>query len=253
MKNQIYLLLIFSLFINTLSLAQDNTEFIAANEQYNLENYDTAILNYTEILNTGFHSPELYFNLGTAYYKLDSLAQSIYFYEKGLLYFPRNKDLKQNLEFVNNLIIDDIDDISSNLIKNKILKNINYIDLKPWSYISIIFSLITSVLFLLYYFSNKSRIKKIFFSFFVIMFLLTISNLIINFNIYNFENNTISAIIFRKEIDVKLEPNDKSNILFKLHEGTKVQVIENFDDKWLKIMLLDGQTGWIIKNQIKIL
>jgi SH3-like domain-containing protein len=85
------------------------------------------------------------------------------------------------------------------------------------------------------------------------MFLLTISNLIINFNIYNFENNTISAIIFRKEIDVKLEPNDKSNILFKLHEGTKVQVIENFDDKWLKIMLLDGQTGWIIKNQIKIL
>jgi SH3-like domain-containing protein len=41
--------------------------------------------------------------------------------------------------------------------------------------------------------------------------------------------------------------------LFKLHEGTKVQVIENFDDKWLKIMLLDGQTGWIIKNQIKIL
>ena len=43
MKNQIYLLLIFSLFINTLSLAQDNTEFIAANEQYNLENYDTVI------------------------------------------------------------------------------------------------------------------------------------------------------------------------------------------------------------------
>jgi SH3-like domain-containing protein len=85
------------------------------------------------------------------------------------------------------------------------------------------------------------------------MFLLTISNLTINFYISNFENNSLSAIIFSKEVEIKLEPNKRSDTLFNLHEGTKVQIIENFDDQWVKIMLSDGQIGWIIKNQIKIL
>ena len=41
--------------------------------------------------------------------------------------------------------------------------------------------------------------------------------------------------------------------LSELNEGTKVEVIENFDMDWLKIKLSNGQTGWIIKNQIKII
>ena len=43
----------------------------------------------------------------------------------------------------------------------------------------------------------------------------------------------------------------KSEVLFEIHEGTKVEVIENFDMDWLKIKLSNGQIGWIIKNQIK--
>ena len=253
MKNQFYLLFIISLFFYDVSNANQDNKFISANEQYNLENYNTAVFKYKEILDSGFHSPELYFNLGSAYYKLDSIAQSIYFYEKGLIHFPRNEDLKQNLQFVNNLIIDDIDDISRNLIENRIIEVFNYIELNTWSYISIVFSLISSLIFIIYYFLNSVRFKKFYFTLFCVMFLLTISNLTINFYISNFENNSLSAIIFSKEVEIKLEPNKRSDTLFNLHEGTKVQIIENFDDQWVKIMLSDGQIGWIIKNQIKIL
>ena len=75
--------LFFILVIN-LSFSQQNDVFVGANEKYNSLDFVGAIEKYNELLIGGFHSPELYFNLGNAYYKLDSLAQSIYYYEKGL-------------------------------------------------------------------------------------------------------------------------------------------------------------------------
>ncbi len=84
--------LFFVLFVN-LSFSQQNDIFVVANEKYNSLDFVGAIEKYNELLKGGFHSSELYFNLGNAYYKLDSLAQSIYYYEKGLKYFPNDSSL----------------------------------------------------------------------------------------------------------------------------------------------------------------
>ena len=60
------------------------------------------------------------------------------------------------------------------------------------------------------------------------------------------------AIIFDQEVIVKTEPNDRSDIAFTLHEGTKVNVLEEFDS-WKKIELTDGQTGWLLSESLKVL
>jgi SH3-like domain-containing protein len=77
--------------------------------------------------------------------------------------------------------------------------------------------------------------------------------LFINFEIYNSQRNLEFGIVFEEVIEVNFEPNDKSEVLFEIHEGTKIEVIENFDKDWLKIKLSNGQIGWVIKNQIKII
>ena len=102
--------LFFFLLIN-LSFSQQNDIFIVANEKYNSSDFVGAIEKYNELLMGGIHSSELYFNLGNAYYKLDSIAQSIYHYEKGLKYFPNDNSLIQNLEYLNNLTVDDIESL----------------------------------------------------------------------------------------------------------------------------------------------
>jgi SH3-like domain-containing protein len=51
---------------------------------------------------------------------------------------------------------------------------------------------------------------------------------------------------------VKSEPNARSQETFVLHEGTKVQVLDQLDD-WRKIELEDGSTGWLQKENIKML
>lgn len=83
--------------------------------------------------------------------------------------------------------------------------------------------------------------------------MLTSSLLFVNFKIYNVQTTIEFGIVYKDVIEVNFEPNEKSEVLFEIHEGTKVEIIENFDTDWLKIKLSNGQTGWVIKNQIKII
>jgi uncharacterized protein YgiM (DUF1202 family) len=57
--------------------------------------------------------------------------------------------------------------------------------------------------------------------------------------------------VFSQEIDVKLEPNLKSESVFRLHEGAKIRLVESFQENWSKIKLSDGKTGWIPNDAFK--
>ena len=47
------------------------------------EYYEQKIL-YKKILESGEHSAALYFNIGNCYYRLNNVAESIFFFEKAL-------------------------------------------------------------------------------------------------------------------------------------------------------------------------
>ena len=66
------------------------------------------------------------------------------------------------------------------------------------------------------------------------------------------EESNQPAIVFAKEAIVTSEPNNTGAKTFELHEGTKVQMLENLSG-WVKISLSDGQTGWIQESDIKAL
>ena len=56
----------------------------------------------------------------------------------------------------------------------------------------------------------------------------------------------------REESSIKSEPNVSSQQVFVIHAGTKVSVLDQLDE-WNKIKLADGKTGWIQKNELKLL
>ena len=41
-----------------------------------------------------------------------------------------------------------------------------------------------------------------------------------------------------------------SEVVFILHEGTKVQIIEQ-DDNWVRIKLVNGKDGWLPTTDLK--
>ena len=254
MKKIIFAINIIWMVFPSILSAQINVEniFSQANELYNKGSYIEAINNYKEIIKNDFHSAELYYNLGNAYYRLDSIASSVYYYEKALQLNPNDRQIIDNLELINKTLVDEIDPITITLIESILNSISNIFYFETWGYIYIFFSFLFVALFLSYYFANSSRVKRLTFVLLCISSIFILVSLINGNKGYNNYINNEYAVIYSYETDLKTEPNYRSETLFMLHEGTKIQVLENYNN-WIKIRLVNGQVGYIQLIDVKIL
>ena len=243
--------IIFTLFIlNFQSQVED--VFDEGNILYNKGKYIEAIDKYNSIIMAGKESSELYYNLGNAYYKINNIANSIYYFEKSLLLDPNNKETKNNLVFSQNMTIDRIETVPVNQLTKFISNFTNIFDYSTWIFNAILFEFLSMIVFSLYLFSKNSRVKKRYFSFGSIFLICFIIFLIVGINSKsNFERNN-PAILFENRISFKSEPNERSEEIFILNEGTKVNVLEKLNE-WSQIELLNGSKGWILNSTYQLI
>ena len=235
-----------------LGFAQNDQIFEQANALYNEGKYAEAIDKYESILNSNIHSSELYFNLGNANYKLNNIAPSIYYYEKALLLSPNDKEIKNNLAFAKNMTIDAIDKVPQVGFSRLINNVVNTFNTDTWAKFAIGGVLAFVLLFLMYHFSYSTSRKRIAFIVSIVSLFVACFSVAMAFQKESLDKKDNPAIVFTQESRVKSEANKTSEEVFRLHEGTKVQVLETYED-WNKIQLSDNSTGWIPSKDIKLL
>lgn len=247
------ILYIIALFFVTISVAQNSDAFNKANVFYNEGKFQDAISTYESILENNVHSAELYFNLANSYYKLNRIAPSIYYYEKALQLSPNDVDIKNNLSFAQNMTIDAIDKVPEVGFSRLVKKITNSYSFDVWAKIAIVCVMLFVILFLVYYFAYETLKKRLsFIGSFILLFMAFIT-VFFAFQKSAIDKKNNPAIVFSQESDVKTEPNLRSESAFQLHEGTKIQVIETYNDTWVKIQIANGKTGWITSEDIKLL
>lgn len=230
--------------------AQNQSLFDQGNKLYNQGKYAEAIEKYKAILDTKNHSEALYFNLANAHYKLNNIAPSIYYYEKALQLAPNDPEVKNNLAFAKNMTIDAIDTVPDAGF-SKLIKNITGImSFDNWAKVAVGSVVLFVLLFLVYYFTYSTFKKRLAFVTSNLFLFVAVISVIIAFHKYNLYKNDNEAIVFAQESTVKNEPNIRSNEVFRLHEGTKVKILDTINN-WKKIKLADGKTGWIENEDIK--
>lgn len=249
MKKLLYIL---SFLFCTIVLSQKQALFEQGNTFYNEGKYAEAIDKYSVVLETNNHSPELYYNLANAHYKLNNIAPSIYFYEKALQLSPNDEDIKNNLSYANNMTIDAIDAIPESGFVKILNRSTNTLSFDGWSKVSVGLVFCFVMLFLVYYFAFSSLKKRLAFIGSLAALCLVFVTLAFAFHKYNLDKINNPAIVFVQETKVKTDPNNRSEESFRLHEGTKVQVLESYNN-WEKIKIADGKTGWVISDDIKLL
>jgi tetratricopeptide (TPR) repeat protein len=227
-----------------------DTLFTQANTHYKNGKYSEALKTYREIEKTGRKSADLYYNLGNTYYKLNQIAPSIYYYEKALLLQPNLADAKHNLAFAQRMSIDAFDVLPKTLLQ-RINESIIYpVSYNSWAWLSVFFAFLSGLFFLLYYFSQYTDKKRIYFILSFVNIALLLLFLSFAFKAQHHYDKEQPAIVFSPKVSVKSEPLLSANESFVLHEGTKVQVEKSVDD-WYKIKLSDGKIGWIPKADIR--
>ena len=249
MKNILFLLLMIA---NVVVAQNVDTLFVSANELYRNAAFEEAIKKYKKIESQDTVSSELYLNLGNAYYKLNKVGPSIFYYEKALKLDPLNVDVKNNLIFAKRLALDNIEEVPKTVfqrINKNYLQKLSYND---WAIVVVVLSFSSAIFFLLFYFGYSSTRKRLYFTTSGISLLLLIFSIFITYNQYSQTTKNIEAIVFVKKTAVRNAPTFNSEEIFILHEGTKVMVLDAVDN-WKKIKLIDGKQGWMIADEIKLL
>ncbi|MFK5973639.1 MAG: tetratricopeptide repeat protein [Flavobacteriaceae bacterium] len=243
---------LFVLLMCVTASAQNEALFNKGTDAYNEGEYEKAIQNYMGILNDGQHSAELYFNLGNTHYKLNQIAPSIYYYEKALLLQPKDAEILNNLAYAQNMTLDAIEILPETGI-SKIYTSISrFLSFDQWAYAAVTFIILFVFLYIAFYYFKYATQKRLAFISSLVSLVIGVVSFIFAFVLSNDFKADRPAIVFADEVTIKSEPNDRSQEVFKLHEGTKVNVLEELND-WKKIRIIDGKTGWVASSALKVL
>lgn len=239
--NKLSLILVFLISFN---LYGNDSLFVSANSDYANQEYNAAIKKYNLILSSKLESPELYYNLANSFFKINEIHQAIYYYEKALKIKPDFDDAKENLEICNLQLIDKIEEIPELMITSLYNNIINFLSLKNWIYLTLIFIWVSLIIFSYNSFVKKNK-KSVLYLVMFSFFLLFITTKKHNQNI-----NVKEAIIYSSVINVMSAPSEQSTNLFSLHIGTKVK-IEDQIENWVNISIANGKKGWVLIENLK--
>jgi len=246
--------LIITLFICCLStavLAQNNS-FAQANELYGKGKYQEAAALYESILKTQGVAPELYYNLGNAYYKMNETGLSILNYERALRLSPRYENAKVNLELAQLRVVDNVKQISTFFVKRWIEVINKTLTSNQWLFLSVSLFALTIVFVLLFIFSYSQTIRRSSFYFALILFIISMVSVTFSYVRKNQLDAHKEAIIMVGTVTAKSSPDKSGTILFQLHEGTKVS-IESYLGNWTEIKLGNGDIGWIENTNYEVI
>lgn len=250
-------LLLLPLWIASLSLsAQETAEPFSVNlikqradSAYQKAAYTEAISLYKQILQRG-ESPTVYYNLGNAYYRMDSMAQAILNYERAYLLAPQNKDIETNLNIAYSKTVDQV---TPNFQDSFLTAIISFVNIYSWPYWAIVCSCLAIVCLAGYFWFPSIRIRRYLG---LLSLLLCTACITSNILIYNKKTNQEErkeAIVMQQKTQVRSTPSADGEISFSVHAGRKVIIIDDTMKEWKEVLVENGATGWIKANAIEII
>jgi len=250
MKQRIaYILLLFCF---SISILAQNTTFKTANELYKKGDYTAAAEQYETILEQQGVAPQVYFNLGNAYYKLDETGRSILNYERALRLSPGFEDAKVNLSMAQLKVVDNIVQTPDFFIIGWVDRLVKLLTSNTWFYISITMLFLCLITGFIFLFGNTRTFRKASFYFSSIFLALCVVTLLFSGIRKNQLENHNDAIIMTGVVVVKSAPDKSGTDLFQLHEGTKVR-IKSVLGRWVEIKIGNGEIGWVeLESLVKI-
>lgn len=218
--------------------------FEEANQLYAEKKYSAAAELYETIITEEGVAPELYYNLGNAYFKSNELAKAILNYERAVRISPRYADAKFNLEFANQKVIDNIELIDTFFLKKWITTLMKTMTSNGWFYTAAIFFVIALIAFMIFIFGHSRFIRKSFFYIGLIGILLSITTIVFSGIRGTQMVNHNEAIVMSGVIVIKGAPDKSGTDLYQLHEGSKITIIGSLGD-WYEVRLGNGNVGWV--------
>ena len=243
MKIAVYLFM--AMILPLVTFAADNMQaiFAKANAQYTKGQFKEAEAGYKQLVNGGYESAALYYNLGNAEYRLNDIASAMLYYEKAHKLSPGDEDINANIRFANQKLADKIDTSPELFFVTWWHSFILSFSANAMAVWSVILLILASAALTVYFFTYSVSVKKMSFYSALVTAVFAVITIVYTTSQSSYFAGNKQAIIFNT-VNVKGGPMESSSTLFVLHEGTKVNVQET-GNGWLRIKIANGNQGWV--------
>lgn len=224
--------------------------FDVANTAYKNKNYDLAIEAYTKLLDQGYKTSEVYYDLGNAYYKKDQIGQSVLNYEKAHKLAPSDEDIRYNLKLANLKTVDRLIPVPRLSVVEKWERFIASRSSHSWAVVSIAFVWLALICFAVYLFVTIFRRTGFYLGLVMLLFAVFFGTL--SYTQTQAEYGADQAILMTANAYIKSAPDASGTDLYMVHEGIKMNILDKVGE-WSKVRLSDGKVGWIQRTTYAVI
>lgn len=233
------------------SLSNDQY-FQQATTSYQQEDYGRALENYMEIVNDGNQGAVLFYNIGNCYFKLNEKAEALLWYERALRLDPSNEDIKHNISYVNQTLIDKIDAMPKLFITRWWNDLSQRMTSNEWAICSIVFCSLFLAAVLLIFISRRRWLRSTSMLFSIFLLLCFVFTVLFSRKEQMRYVKNPEAIVMQSVAIAKSTPTSSGSDLFVIHEGLKVGIVDNVGE-WYEIRLPNGEKGWLEAGDLEII
>lgn len=224
--------------------------YISGNEAYKAGDYNEAMTLYRQAIDGGLMHPFVYYNLGNAALKSDSIAKAILAYERAYFLDPRDPEIKKNLDFARAHTPDKIKSLYRGTFLGRFWRTMRIVSFGELIYAFIILSALATILSGLYLIAGSENKRRTLLKWSLIIWALTALTFALYAGRLSDDWTLRKGVILASSVDVMSAPTEDGELLFTIHGGTEVAVKEQIGDHD-RIVLEDGRIGWIPADAVE--
>lgn len=233
----------------------------AAFQQLDAQRYPQAISAYEQLLEEGYASAGLHYNLGLAYYRTEKLGPAILQMEKAKKLAPYDKEIRKNLDLLRNEQEDGLLPLPTFFLYDWWHRIAARLQPDTWGVLAIFFTFIgIGILMNWLWFRNgagtpawyptKRAAQLPFYG--ATLILLAILFIFFANSRTKALARADQAVILPQKVEVRIAPGEDTEVDFEVHQGLRVRLLDDFEG-WRKVELVDGRTGWVLKDAVGVI
>ena len=214
--------------------------------------WDQALEKYLQIESMGQTSDLLCYNIANTYYKSGQLGEAILYWERALKLNPANADAKFNLGIARESVLDRIE-VVPEFVLIKWVRDVKYLlSSNAWAWVSLSLMLLVALCLLGFrYFGARGK-RTLAFVLACVLFVMAVTSFLFAVSERADVMGRDNAVVMIPVSSVKSSPGEDGKSLFILHEGTRLNILDELGT-WYKVEISDGRQGWIRSADIEVI
>jgi tetratricopeptide (TPR) repeat protein len=216
--------------------AQATAQFTKANQEYSAGDFNAAVNDYEELVRSGQDTPNLFYNLGNAYFRKNDFGRAILNYERALALDPHHPEAQANLRLARD------EARALELIPSKLERLLAFATPNQYAIAAAIafwvcaFCIATAIF-------NRRRSRSA-----IALSILSLSTFAIGvfgvWQVSHGRNDAGLAIVTSENVDARLATADNANRVLTLPAGSEVRIVSQRGD-WIYAALPNNLRGWM--------